>query len=181
MKAEKTKGNLLRFLIYFFLSFILLVFLSLFSRPGGGDFATKLPNGYRLIRCNSSEIVIVRSAGEGVLEPPLSVDAYTVVGKIITGHVSMAAQYPDDPTGYFIIDTDPKNMNTLDEQIELSIKYEAEQEKKGLSPVLNGHAFILKKFPHNLNKDMWLKSLKEYGINYEPVLHSPTQFDRNFF
>lgn len=181
MKAEKTKGNLLRFLIFFFISFVFLVFISLFSRPGGGDFTTTLPNGYRLLRCNSREIVIVRSAGEGVLESPLSVDAYTVIGTIIAGHASVEGQHPDDPTGYFIIDTDPKNMNTLNEQIELSIKHEAEQEKKGLMPIVKGNAFILKKFPHNLNMDIWLKSLKEYGINYEPVLHSPTQFDRNFF
>jgi len=117
---------------------------------GWCDYATRLPNGYQLVRTNVSTIAIFAPdtidcylAYNGRVPVPPKITALNVQGHRVFGKTVDSARADPGikgPTGFFILDT--KNH----------------------------------KVQVGLDKDTWLDSLKVYGIKKEPSLRKPGRF-----
>lgn len=81
-----------------------------------GDYATALPNGYRLARTNAYTKAIFAPQGKtdpshavGGIAVAAQVDRMAVVGKVVTGHVVASPQSElasVERPGYFVLDTE---------------------------------------------------------------------------
>lgn len=84
-----------------------LVLTVVLSVSACGDYRVGLPGGYSLVSVYSGAALI--SNPEHVVVVDANIDAYTVVGNLIVGHVSMAELSPEKESsipGYFIVNVE---------------------------------------------------------------------------
>jgi hypothetical protein len=115
---------------------------------GCWDYSVRLPNGFRLVRLNGAERVIVLPDNRVLIDP--DVRKYAVVNEVVVGFAEIPEplpQFPKEPpparqkAGYFIVDT--KSAKVWD----------------------------------GTSKEAWLAQLRVLGIEREPHLKRPSPFD----
>jgi hypothetical protein len=123
------------------------------------DYRIKLPNNYRISK--STEFTISPPNSSIVL---FDLKKYAIYGNYVVGYST---------SGYFILNTEARNIRTPWELAEASTDYFLKTKK-----VIVENDFVLKDFPNNLTKNDWEKLLGKYNIKGFVFLKTPERLDQ---